>query len=70
MELTLDRLAAALRGADVNLNRLPDLREDHHALIQSGDASRYALANVETDRITNSLDTLAVEVRRWLELAH
>jgi len=70
VELTLDRLAAALRGADVNLNRLPDLREDHHALIQSGDASRYALANVETDRITNSLDTLAVEVRRWLELAH
>jgi hypothetical protein len=43
---------------------LPDLREDHHALRQSGDphVDRYALVNVETDRMVNSLNTLAGHV--------
>lgn len=70
VNITLERLAKALRGSAVDFDALPDLREDHHALIHSGDlpAERYTLANIETDRITNSLNTLASEVRRWVEL--
>jgi hypothetical protein len=47
---------------------VPDLREDHYALTHSGDArpERYAPVNVETDRITNSLNTLSEELLRWL----
>jgi len=67
VELTLYYLAAALRGSPVRREELPDLREDHHALVHSGDplTERYALVNVETDRITNSLNTLSEEVLRW-----
>ena len=61
VDLTLYYLAAALRGADVKAADLPDLREDHNALTHSGDprVERYALVNVEADRIANSLNTLA-----------
>jgi uncharacterized membrane protein YccC len=64
VDVTLYYLAAKLRGADLTPDDLPDLREDHHALLESGDphADRYALVNVEADRITNSLNTLAGEV--------
>jgi hypothetical protein len=60
-DVTLYYLAASLRGSAVERGHLPGLREDHHALLQSGDAhtSRYALVNVEADRIVNSLNTLA-----------
>ncbi len=69
VEKTLTLLAAALRGARVQLNEFPDLREDHHVLVQSGDQKieRYALVNVETDRIVNSLNTLGEQV---MELVH
>jgi hypothetical protein len=69
IELTLYYLAAALRGSPLTLSDLPDLREDHHALVTSGDSftERYALSNVETDRITNSLNTLSEEVLRWID---
>jgi len=48
----------------VQLNEFPDLREDHRVLVQSGDQKieRYALVNVETDRIVNSLNTLREQV--------
>ncbi len=64
VELTLYYLASALRGSPLKRADLPDLREDHHALEQSGDPNTelYALVNVETDRITNSLNTLSEEV--------
>jgi hypothetical protein len=64
VELTLYYLAAALRGSTVTAEGLPDLREEHNRLIASGDAGaeRYALVNVETDRITNSLNTLSETV--------
>lgn len=70
VEVTLHTLAAVLRGSTLAPNSLPDLREDHHALIHSSDAAidRYALVNVETDRITNSLNTLSEEVARWIGL--
>jgi hypothetical protein len=48
----------------VELNEFPDLREDHRVLLQSGDQKieRYALVNVEADRIVNSLNTLREQV--------
>jgi uncharacterized membrane protein YccC len=68
VELTLYYLGSALRGSHLLPGNLPDVREDHHELEQSGDpqTERYALVNVETDRITNSLNTLSEEVLRWL----
>ena len=68
IEVTLYSLAAALRGSPLSRGDLPDLREDHHALIGSPDAvtTRYTLVNVETDRIANSLNTLSEEVLRWI----
>jgi len=68
IEKTLYYLAAALRGSPLRSEDLPDLREDHHALVNSGDSlmERYALINVETDRMTNSLDTLSEQVLRWI----
>jgi uncharacterized membrane protein YccC len=68
VEMTLYYLAAGLRGSPLELEHLPDLREAHHALVRSGDSltERYALVNVETDRITNSLNTLAGEILDWL----
>src|SRR5690242_19395601 len=71
VELTLYYLAAALRGSPVHATTLPNLREDHNALCHSGDAlnDRYALVNVETDRMTNSLNTVSGELLRWLGVA-
>jgi uncharacterized membrane protein YccC len=68
VELTLHSLAAALRGSPLTRDALPDLREDHHALVHSDapPAERYALVNIETDRVTNSLNTLGEELLRWL----
>jgi uncharacterized membrane protein YccC len=69
VELTLYYLASALRGHPLTREALPDLREDHHALVHaaSAPAERYELVNVETDRITNSLNTLSEELLRWIE---
>jgi hypothetical protein len=38
--------------------------KDHHALRQSGDphVDRYALVNVETDRVVNRISTLSEHV--------
>jgi len=67
VEKTLSLLAAALRETPVRQADFPDLREDHNQLLQSSDphAERYALANVEADRITNSLNTLREQVLAW-----
>jgi len=64
VDVTLYYLAAGLRGAAIAASDFPDLREDHHTLIESGDSSiqRYALVNVEADRIVNSLNTLNGEI--------
>ena len=66
VDRTLAVLASSLRGAPVQPEDLPDLREDHHALIAVGDPheERYALINIETDRVTNSLNTLSGEILR------
>jgi uncharacterized membrane protein YccC len=67
VERTLYFLAAALRGSAIHPGDLPDLRKDHHALLQSGDShlERYALVNIETDRVTNSLNTLREQIISW-----
>lgn len=69
VELTLHSLAAALRGSPLSLPDLPDLREAHHALVadqDGGNVARYDLVNTETDRLTNSLNTLTEQVIQWL----
>ena len=68
VELTLYYLASYLRRSPITREALPDLREDHHALVHSSHAltERYALVDVETDRITNSLNTLSEELFRWI----
>lgn len=71
VELTLFLIASALRGSPLAPDHLPDLRQSHRALTHSSDSwsDRYALVNVETDRITNSLNTLSGEVLKWLDSA-
>jgi uncharacterized membrane protein YccC len=72
VEKTLDLLSAALRGQRVKMNEFPDLREDHHVLVQSGDEKieRYTLVNVEADRIVNSLNTLREQVMELVRPRH
>jgi uncharacterized membrane protein YccC len=62
--VTLEHLSQFLRGGKIE--PLPDLREDHYELVRSGD--RHSLVNIEADRITNSLNTLSVQVLHWLDL--
>jgi len=66
VELTLYYLSAVLRGSPPAPDALPDLREDHRQLVDSGDSQSqpYALMNVETDRIADSLNTLSEELLR------
>jgi uncharacterized membrane protein YccC len=60
---TLSALAAHLRGTPVDPATLPDLRESHHELLRAGETvERYALVNIETDRVVNSLNTLAADI--------
>jgi uncharacterized membrane protein YccC len=68
VDFTLYFLAAYLRGVTVQPGDLPDLREDHRALIQTDapPAARYELVNVESDRVTNSVNTLTVELLQWV----
>jgi uncharacterized membrane protein YccC len=57
-------LSSGLRGSAIEADHFPDLREDHHALLESGNSEveRHALVNTETDRIVNSLNTLIHEI--------
>jgi uncharacterized membrane protein YccC len=63
-EKTLTLLSRTLRRERVQAKEFPDLREDHRELLEAGDphAERYALVNIEADRITNSLNTLREQV--------
>lgn len=67
VEKTLGLLTGALRGEKLAVRHLPDLREDHHRLVRAANSetARYALVNEETDRMTNSLNTLREQVLQW-----
>lgn len=71
VEKALTFLAARLRGTHIPSSDWPDLREDCNRLMESGDSrtERYALTNIEADRITNSLNTLRDEVIAWTSSA-
>ena len=65
VEKTLELLTLMLRGQDFSLRELPDLREDHHTLLSALDAEKYPLLADETDRITNSVNTLQEQLLSW-----
>jgi uncharacterized membrane protein YccC len=67
LDATLSLLVAALRGTRPADNAFPNLREDHNRLVAVGDpqTERYALVNVEADRMTNSLNTLREQILDW-----
>jgi uncharacterized membrane protein YccC len=71
VEKTLSLLSLMLSATRVPAKEFPDLRADHTQMLQSGDPrlGRYALSNVEADRMTNSLNTLREQVQRWLRIA-
>jgi len=50
--------------------KFPNLREDHNRIIAAGDPEnqRYALVNIEADRMTNSLNTLREEILEWARM--
>jgi uncharacterized membrane protein YccC len=67
---TLTHLAAQMRGGKVAAREFPDLRAAYRELAGQGSETvdRYVLVNIETDRIVNSLNTLAEQVRAWQRL--
>jgi uncharacterized membrane protein YccC len=66
-ETTLRAIGKTLRDGTSLPNDLPDLREAHNEILGSHNqlANRYTLVNIETDRITTSLNTLREQVRKW-----
>ena len=68
LEIVLFLLESRLRGSPVTPDRLPDLREDHNRLVRAGDSldGRHAWLSIETDRMTNSLNTLADQLFKWI----
>jgi hypothetical protein len=66
----LEALAAELRGSRAPIAKWPDLREDHRRLTANplSAGEQYVLANVEADRMTNSLNTMREQVERWRRL--
>ncbi|MGI8989653.1 MAG: FUSC family protein [Bryobacteraceae bacterium] len=69
VERTLYFLGAKLRGSKILPGDLPALRESHRQLIKSGDSptESHDLVNVETDRLTNSVNTLGEQICGWVE---
>jgi uncharacterized membrane protein YccC len=67
VDKTLELLGAKVRGEKVAERDFPDLRKNYLQLTSSGDPQleRYALTNVEADRMTNSINTLREQVFAW-----
>ncbi len=68
VEIALHSVAAVLRGSKILARELPDLRETYRKMLQGGDFSsgRLALVAMETDRLTNRLNTLGEQVVKWV----
>ena len=64
---TLLYCARLLRRGTPGGEPLPDLRRDHQMLLEADAAfaGKHALLHSETDRITNSLNTLREQVESW-----
>ncbi|WP_413575041.1 FUSC family protein [Bdellovibrio sp. HCB290] len=68
IEVTLQNLSDALRGKDVSNNEFPDLRLSFVELEKMrGEEGRHGLFYDETDRMTNSLNTLREFVMQRLQ---
>lgn len=67
VEQTLGLLGRKLRGLRISEREFPDLRAAYTRLARAGDpeVARYALVNVEADRMTNSLNTLREQIFAW-----
>jgi hypothetical protein len=71
VEKTLALLSSTLRGIRLPCKDFPNLREEHRQLVQSrtGEASPapayFDSINIEGDRITNSVNTLAEQIMHW-----
>ena len=66
METTLEAIASALRHGTPLESDLPDLRAAHNEILQAhiAPSERYALVNIETDRIVTTLNTVREQVAR------
>jgi len=71
VDKTLRLLMAKINDQHIAERDFPDLRERYLRLASSGDPhlARYALTNVEADRMTNSLNTLREQVFAWKRLS-
>jgi uncharacterized membrane protein YccC len=71
LEKTLALLSSTLRGVREPSKDFPNLREEHRLMVQARTSeansalARFDAINVETDRITNSVNTLAEQIMRW-----
>jgi uncharacterized membrane protein YccC len=71
LETTLALLASTLRGIRVPAKDFPNLREGHRLMVQSRTSeansalARFDAINIEADRITNSVNTLAEQIMQW-----
>ena len=71
LEQTLALLASTLRGVRVVSKDFPNLREEHRLMVnsrtneESSAPARFDSINVEADRITNSVNTLAEQIMQW-----
>jgi uncharacterized membrane protein YccC len=71
VETTLALLASTLRGVRVPAKDFPNLREEHRLMVQSrttevnSATARFDSINIEADRITNSVNTLAEQIMQW-----
>ena len=71
LEKTLALLACTLRGVRVASKDFPNLREEYRLMVQSrtndpsSARSRFDSINIEADRITNSVNTLAEQIMQW-----
>ena len=69
VELTLYFLSAKLRGQRMEARELPDLREQHRLILEpSHGEEETSLVRVETDRMTNALNTLKEQIFDWLAI--
>ena len=68
LEKTLALLSSTLRGVREPSKDFPNLREEHRLMVQARTSeansalARFDAINVETDRITNSVNTLAEQI--------